>query len=60
MVPCDNINVDKVSLDDFEFELLLGKGMNGQSTIFKTKFKLNQKNYALKKINKEHIMKVRS
>ncbi len=59
MVPCDNINVDKVSLDDFEFELFLGKGLNGECTIFKTKFKLNQKNYALKKINKEYIIKVR-
>lgn len=29
MVPCDNINVDKVSLDDFEFELYLGEGLNG-------------------------------
>lgn len=60
MVPCDNIKVDKVSLDDFEFELYLGKGLNGQSTIYKTKFKLNQKHYALKKINKDHIIKVRS
>ena len=29
LVTCDNINVDKVTLDDFEFELLLGKGRGG-------------------------------
>lgn len=51
-----DINVEKVTLDDFEFELLLGKG--SYCTVFKTKFKPNQKNYALKKLDKAYILKV--
>eukprot|EP00347_Sterkiella_histriomuscorum_P001996 403369877 len=50
-----DINAEKVSLDDFEFELLLGKGT--YCTVFRTKFKPNQKNYALKKLDKVYIQK---
>lgn len=53
----DEINTEKVTLDDFDFELLLGKGTF--CTVFQTKFKPNQKNYALKKLDKSYIFKVR-
>lgn len=44
-----------MSLEDFEFGPTLGSGSFGQ--VFKVKFKLNSKSYALKKLDKEFINK---
>jgi serine/threonine protein kinase len=43
-------------LEDFEFYEKLGSGSYGQ--VYRTKFKLNEEIYALKKLDKEFITKV--
>jgi serine/threonine protein kinase len=45
-----------VSLEDFEFYEKLGSGSYGQ--VYRTKFKLNEEIYALKKLDKDFITKV--
>lgn len=56
MVLLEQVDLDNVSLEDFEFGPKLGSGSFGQ--VFKTKFKLNQKSYALKMLDKRFIEKV--
>jgi serine/threonine protein kinase len=50
------IDFSEVSLEDFEFYEKLGSGSYGQ--VYRTKFKLNEEIYALKKLDKEFITKV--
>ena len=45
-----------MSLEDFEFYEKLGSGSYGQ--VYRTKFKLNDEIYALKKLDKDFITKV--
>ena len=45
-----------MSLEDFEFYEKLGSGSYGQ--VYRTKFKLNEEIYALKKLDKDFITKV--
>jgi|LauGreDrversion4_2_1035121.scaffolds.fasta_scaffold155313_1 serine/threonine protein kinase len=50
------IDFSEVSLEDFEFYEKLGSGSYGQ--VYRTKFKLNDEIYALKKLDKDFITKV--
>jgi len=50
------IDFSEVSLEDFEFYEKVGSGSYGQ--VYRTKFKLNDEIYALKKLDKEFITKV--
>lgn len=43
-------------MEDFEFYEKLGSGSYGQ--VYRTKFKLNEEIYALKKLDKDFITKV--
>lgn len=51
----ENLPSNKISLDDFEIEELLGKGGFGE--VYKVKMKSNNKYYALKTIDKKKVMK---
>jgi serine/threonine protein kinase len=56
-LPFEKIDFGKVSLNDFEFDNKpLGSGSFGQ--VLKTKFKLDNKIYAVKVMNKEFLKKV--
>ncbi|CDW79872.1 agc pdk1 protein kinase [Stylonychia lemnae] len=51
----DQVDFEKLSLDDFVFGKKLGSGSFGQ--VFKTKFMINNQSYALKKLEKKFIEK---
>jgi len=53
----DQIDFDKVTLDDFEFNAKpIGSGSFGQ--VYKTKFRLDGNTYAVKKLEKDFLVKV--
>jgi serine/threonine protein kinase len=52
----DQVDMEKITLEDFEFGQKLGSGSFGQ--VFKTKFKLDNNSYALKMLDKKFIEKV--